>query len=73
MLKPDKEFKSRKIANWAVEMSEHDLIVAKRAGRVHFTTDFISRLFLSLTVIVSVLISCSHIVESEGRRQRGTF
>ena len=37
------------------------------------TTDFISRLFLSFTVIVSALISCSHIVESEGRRQRGTF
>ena len=43
MLKPDKEFKSRKIQNWAVEMSEHDLIIAKRAGRVHFTADFLSR------------------------------
>jgi hypothetical protein len=26
-----------------VEMSEHDLIIAKRAGRVHFTADFLSR------------------------------
>ena len=48
MLKPDKEFKNRKIANWAVEMSSTcqsmiKIIIAKRAGRVHFTADFISR------------------------------
>ena len=43
LTKANKQFSNRKLANWAVEMSDYDLIIAKRAGRIHYTPDFLSR------------------------------
>jgi ribonuclease HI len=43
MIKPDKVFKNRKMANWALDMADYDLIIAQRAGRIHYTPDFLSR------------------------------
>ena len=43
LLKSNKQFHNRKLANWAVEMGDYDLIIAKGAGRVHCTPDFLSR------------------------------
>jgi hypothetical protein len=43
MLKPTKEFKNRKIANWAVELADYDVIISHRPGRIHFMADLLSR------------------------------
>jgi hypothetical protein len=40
---PNKEFRNRKLANLALEMTEYDVVIAQRAGRIHYTLDFISR------------------------------
>ena len=40
LTKANKQFSNRKLANWAVEMSDYDLIIAKRAGRIHYTPIF---------------------------------
>ena len=43
LTKPTKEFKNRKLANWALEIADYDVVIAQRAGRIHFTPDFLSR------------------------------
>lgn len=43
LTKPSKEFKNRKLTNWALEIADYDVVIAQRAGQIHFTSDFLSR------------------------------
>ncbi len=40
---PSKTFTNRRLANYAIELGDLDVVISHRAGRVHYTPDWLSR------------------------------
>ena len=40
---PSKQFNNRRLANYAAELADMDVVIAHRSGRVHYMTDWLSR------------------------------
>jgi hypothetical protein len=40
---PKKQFSNRRLANYAIELGDLDVVIAHRAGRVHYMPDWLSR------------------------------
>ena len=43
MMDPKKEFTNRRLANYVAELGDMNIVIAHRSGRVHYTTDWLSR------------------------------
>ena len=43
LMDPKKEFTNRRLANYAAELGDMNIVIAHRSGRVHYTADWLSR------------------------------